>query len=127
MRCVGSELSGGWRDRTEYINPNLSLERLGMIIVFLFYKSSIYQTTEHKLSSNNAKTNAKMQMKITLLFLTTLLTSVLASPAPADLQFRALCKAPKCTAYCEDGTIYDCCVDYIRDPCWGHYLGDAQK
>ena len=22
---------------------------------------------------------------------------------------------------------YDCCVDYIRDPCWGHYLGDLEK
>ncbi|PVH74120.1 hypothetical protein DL98DRAFT_519519 [Cadophora sp. DSE1049] len=68
-----------------------------------------------------------MQFNTLLLLATSLLASVLAVPSPAELEFRALCKAPKCTAYCEDGTKYDCCVDYIRDPCWGHYLGDAEK
>ncbi|KAH7346199.1 hypothetical protein BKA65DRAFT_594753 [Rhexocercosporidium sp. MPI-PUGE-AT-0058] len=58
---------------------------------------------------------------------TTILSSVLAAPSPAEIEFRALCKTPKCKAYCQDGTAYNCCVDYIRDPCWGHYLGDVEK
>ncbi|KAL5319032.1 hypothetical protein ACEPPN_014102 [Leptodophora sp. 'Broadleaf-Isolate-01'] len=67
-----------------------------------------------------------MQFKSLVVF-TTLMVGVFAAPSPAELEFRALCKSPKCKAFCEDGTAYDCCVDYIRDPCWGHYLPEAEK
>lgn len=36
-----------------------------------------------------------------------------------------LCKPPHCTSYCADGTPFDCCVVYIRDPCSDHWLAEC--
>ncbi|KAH8786974.1 hypothetical protein BGZ57DRAFT_788262 [Hyaloscypha finlandica] len=62
-------------------------------------------------------------MHFTGIFLAALsfLSDTLAHPSES-LDQRALCKKPHCTSYCADGTPFDCCVVYVRDPCSDHQL-----
>lgn len=43
----------------------------------------------------------------------------------AILHDRKLCTEPYCTARCPDGTPYNCCVVYIRDPCSDHQAAET--
>ncbi|KAL2059761.1 hypothetical protein VTL71DRAFT_10145 [Oculimacula yallundae] len=56
----------------------------------------------------------------TLLFAITVTAS--AFPAALTTTKPRSCKKPFCTSFCPDGTPFDCCVTYVRDPCSDHQL-----
>ncbi|CAG8952319.1 hypothetical protein HYFRA_00001064 [Hymenoscyphus fraxineus] len=57
---------------------------------------------------------------LSVLFVASSAVIAVPSSAAAALFTRGSCKSPSCTSKCPDGTPYDCCVDYIRDPCSDH-------
>ncbi|EHK99305.1 hypothetical protein M7I_4871 [Glarea lozoyensis 74030] len=63
-------------------------------------------------------------MQITTFFLVALWSGIgFAVPSPDTTiltRSLGLCKSPSCTSKCPDGTPYDCCVTYVRDPCADH-------
>ncbi|KAH8656974.1 hypothetical protein BGZ60DRAFT_136788 [Tricladium varicosporioides] len=59
-------------------------------------------------------------MQLTSVLTTFLLVASSIANPTLTYDSRGLCKAPKCTSFCPDGTPFDCCVTYIRDPCSDH-------
>ncbi|KAH7346200.1 hypothetical protein BKA65DRAFT_272808 [Rhexocercosporidium sp. MPI-PUGE-AT-0058] len=45
-----------------------------------------------------------------------------AFPAAITPTKPTICKKPYCTSFCDDGTPFNCCVNYIRDPCSDHQI-----
>ncbi|KAG4419138.1 hypothetical protein IFR04_007734 [Cadophora malorum] len=48
--------------------------------------------------------------------------SASAFPAAITPTTSKICKKPYCTSLCADGTPFNCCVTYVRDPCSDHQI-----
>ncbi|KAK0121321.1 hypothetical protein ONS96_011497 [Cadophora gregata f. sp. sojae] len=47
--------------------------------------------------------------------------TVSGSALPAAIK-PSICRKPFCTSFCPDGTPFNCCVVYVRDPCADHQV-----
>ncbi|KAH9207445.1 hypothetical protein DL95DRAFT_374268 [Leptodontidium sp. 2 PMI_412] len=55
-------------------------------------------------------------------FLFVVAVAASAFPASTTPTEPNICKKPYCTSFCPDGTPFNCCVTYVRDPCSDHQI-----